>query len=179
MPYSPTPSGRCRSPDRSPSSQQNLALMRMMHNHPNYVARNIGTNQLFHVGWLQATFHLEALARSWRTAFCWLFHCSRRRRWVGRHVAWRSLTPPRLDLVDDGCGVAWRPFAAHAQFLCLLRLTCKGIPGSMPRGERDETSTARSAQRGIQVVGTWPAMFKQRPGSLHPPCCAQDSRARR
>lgn len=74
-----------RSSDRS-ARAANLALMRMMHNYRIHVAPEHGTNQLFHVGRLQATFHLEALARPWRAAFCWLFqcfHCSRRRR-VGR-----------------------------------------------------------------------------------------------
>ena len=71
-----------RSSDRS-ARAANLALMRMMHNYRNYVAPEYGTNQLSHVGRLQATFHLEALARPWRVAFCWLFHCSRRWR-VGR-----------------------------------------------------------------------------------------------
>lgn len=108
------------------------------------------------MGWLQATFHLKALARPWRAAFCWLFHCSRRRGWVGRHVAWRSLTPPCLDLVDDGCGVAWCPLQPMLDFLCSRRLTCKGRPGSMPRGEqvKEMKHPARPALRGIHVVGT-------------------------
>lgn len=48
-------------------------------------------------------------------------------------------------------------------FLCSTRPTCKGSPGSMPRGEEVEEMKhpARPGLRGIHVVGNgaWPAIL--------------------
>ena len=47
--------------------------------------------------------------------------------------------------------------------LCSKGLTCKGSPGSMPRGEEVEQmkQLARPALRGIHVGGTSPVMLTQ------------------
>jgi hypothetical protein len=126
MPYSPTPSGLLAVLQTAQPQPAELSLDAEDAQLSKLCCPEHGTNHLFHVAQLQATFHLEALARPWQVAFCWLFHCSRRRGWVGRHVAWRSLTPPRLDLVDDGCGVAWCPFAAHAHVSLFEKTNVQG-----------------------------------------------------
>jgi hypothetical protein len=130
-------------------------------------------NSFFHVGWLQATFgtsHLVALARPWHI-FLLAFPLPRRRGWVARHVAWRSLITATSHALDSGCGVAYTWCRLQPMLLALFAgLTNKERPGIMPRGEGGETSITAWHPCNRHLA----TRFKQRPGSLHPPRCVQD-----